>query len=67
MDYRKVFDVRMSEKRLKEFLEIKDRLLNINIVSTIEKEQKELLSAYNNFFLSLDDVIEKETKYLADF
>ena len=67
MDYRKSLDIRMCEKRLKELLEIKQRLIDIKIERTIEKEQKELLSAYDNLFLSLDDAIEKEAKCLADF
>jgi hypothetical protein len=56
----------MCEKRLKELLEIKQRLIDIKIERTIEQEQKELLSTYNNLFLSLDDALEKEAKYLAD-
>lgn len=67
MDYQKMFDVRMSEKRLKDLLEIKQRLIDLKIERTIKKEQKELLIAYNNFFLSLDDAIKKETRCLADF
>lgn len=66
MDYRKALKIRMCEKRLKELLEIKQRLIDIKIERTIEKEQKELLSAYDNLFLSLDDAIEKESKCLAD-
>ena len=67
MDYRKASQIRMCEKRIKELLEIKQRLIDIKIERTIEQEQKELLSAYDNLFLSLDDAIEKEAKYLADF
>ena len=67
MDYRKTLQIRMCEKRLKELLEIKQRLIDIKIERTIEQEQKELLSTYNNLFLSLDDAIENEAKYLADF
>lgn len=67
MDYRKASQIRMCEKRIKELLEIKQRLIDIKIERTIEQEQKELLSTYNNLFLSLDDAIEKEAKYLADF
>lgn len=64
MDYRKTLQIRMCEKRLKELLEIKQRLIDIKIERTIEQEQKELLSTYNNLFLSLDDAIENEAKYL---
>ena len=66
VDYRKASQIRMCEKRLKELLEIKQRLIDIKIERTIEQEQKELLSTYNNLFLSLDDALEKEAKYLAD-
>lgn len=58
-------DRKLSEERLEKVLSIKRKLTKDKILKTAN-EQEELQKAYRDLYISLDKVIQEESKFLYE-